>query len=178
MGSWSDLVRKFVANCLDCAVCPNLDECRTQNVYAHRFFCRYMLVTGKVPFDGENLGALFENIAKGSFKLPDEVSNRMAPGESLLTVHLVTRSTEGFDSRHVESRYRGEAFFGASQKSPVSNCAAGACTTAHSLRRHLFPLLPFVNQVDDRFRGRKGHRRCWSREAVESSFNVVLYVCG
>eukprot|EP00297_Palpitomonas_bilix_P007118 CAMPEP_0113908318 /NCGR_PEP_ID=MMETSP0780_2-20120614/26084_1 /TAXON_ID=652834 /ORGANISM="Palpitomonas bilix" /LENGTH=412 /DNA_ID=CAMNT_0000903711 /DNA_START=139 /DNA_END=1380 /DNA_ORIENTATION=- /assembly_acc=CAM_ASM_000599 len=31
----------------------------------------YMMVTGKVPFDGDSLGTLFDNIAKGQFTIPD-----------------------------------------------------------------------------------------------------------
>lgn len=45
------------------------------------FGFRYNLITGKYPFEGDNIYRLFENIGKGDFTMPDSVED---PLRSLL----------------------------------------------------------------------------------------------
>ena len=35
--------------------------------------CRYNIVTGKFPFEGDNIYRLFENIGKGDYTIPADV---------------------------------------------------------------------------------------------------------
>ncbi len=42
-------------------------------------FCfRFNILTGKYPFEGENIYRLFENIGKGDLVIPDEVDETLA----------------------------------------------------------------------------------------------------
>jgi serine/threonine-protein kinase 11 len=40
--------------------------------------CRYNLVTGRYPFDGDNIFNLFENISKCHYEMPDDISYDLA----------------------------------------------------------------------------------------------------
>lgn len=40
-------------------------------------YCRFNIVTGKYPFEGENIYRLFENIGKGEMVIPDEVDDNL-----------------------------------------------------------------------------------------------------
>lgn len=42
------------------------------------WFCRYNLVTGQYPFDGDNIFNLFENISKCHYEMPQDISHDLA----------------------------------------------------------------------------------------------------
>lgn len=42
---------------------------------AHVCVCRYNMISGRYPFDGQTIYALLDNIAKGEYTLPEEADS-------------------------------------------------------------------------------------------------------
>ena len=69
---------------------------------------RYNMISGKYPFDGETIYALFDNIAKGEYVLPAEASDpilkSLLAGRCLVCVWFPTHIFIGILDKDPEKR--------------------------------------------------------------------------
>jgi len=62
------------------------------------FASRYNIMTGKYPFEGDNIYRLFENIGKGDYSIPNEIED---PLRDLLKGMLQKDPVKRFSLRQI-----------------------------------------------------------------------------